>query len=63
MTFTLPTGLYAGTVTVTNGGVRRVVSFKGVVLQRQNYGTGFFLGTNQTGHAFFATNVCSCTAE
>jgi hypothetical protein len=65
LTFTLtPTmGLYNGTVTVTNGGVRRVVSYKGVVLQRLNYGTGFFLGTNQTGHALFATNVCSCTAE
>jgi len=28
------------------------VSVHGIVLQKQNFGSGFFLGTNQTGRMF-----------
>jgi hypothetical protein len=29
------------------------VSFSGVLLQKQNYGSGYFLGTNQSGRVYF----------
>ena len=32
---------------------RPAVKFNGVVLQIQDFGSGFFLGTNQTGYVVF----------
>jgi len=49
MTFSLASGRMQGSVTLTNAGQRVTRSFKGAVLQRQNYGSGFLLGTNQSG--------------
>jgi len=49
MNLTLPLGLFNGTVTLTNGGVRTKLSFKGALLRPQDFGAGFFLGTNQSG--------------
>ena len=46
LTFTLPTGLFKGSVTNANP---KTISFNGVVLQKQNLGCGYFLGTNQSG--------------
>src|SRR5206468_2405491 len=45
--FVPQTGLWKGTVTEPTTG--RSFSFQGAVLQRQNSGRGFFLGTNQSG--------------
>jgi len=45
----LPTGLFAGSVKVADGGVNKTLLFKGALLQRQNLGAGFFLGTNESG--------------
>jgi hypothetical protein len=49
LTFTLPSGAFNGSATVLDGVRKRTLPFKGAVLQRQNYGAGFFLGTNQSG--------------
>jgi plastocyanin len=49
LTLTLPTGLFNGSATLTNQGVRQKLTFKGALLQRQDLGAGFFLGTNQSG--------------
>jgi hypothetical protein len=32
---------------------RKPVTFRGVILQKQNYGSGYFLGTNQSGQVYF----------
>ena len=40
-------GLFSGSVTPP--GTRKALSFKGVVLQNQNVGSGYFLGTNESG--------------
>jgi acid phosphatase len=40
-------GTFTGTVTPP--GTNRAVSFKGALLQKQNLGSGFFLGTNESG--------------
>ena len=40
-------GTFSGSVTPPGGG--KAVSFKGALLQKQNHGSGFFLGTNQSG--------------
>jgi len=37
---------------LTNAGLRVTRAFKGAVLQRQNLGSGFFLGTNQSGRVY-----------
>jgi hypothetical protein len=37
----------------TAPGATKSTSFKGVILQGQNFGAGFFLGTNQSGTVFF----------
>ncbi len=50
MTITTSTGLFKGSVADPVSG--RTISFNGVVLQKQNYGGGFFTGTNQTGRVF-----------
>jgi len=52
LTISLPTGRMEGSVTLTNAGQRVTRSFKGAVLQRQNFGSGFFLGTNQSGRVY-----------
>jgi hypothetical protein len=45
----VPTGLYSGNVKADDGGVKKTLTFKGVILQRQNLGGGFFLGTDKSG--------------
>ncbi len=47
---TTPTGLMSGSVTPP--GATKPIAFKGAVLQRQNFGGGFFTGTNQTGQVY-----------
>ncbi len=44
-------GLFSGTVTPP--GAARSISFKGALHQKQNYGGGFFLGTDQSGRVKF----------
>ncbi|HXJ76565.1 MAG TPA: hypothetical protein VNM37_27155, partial [Candidatus Dormibacteraeota bacterium] len=48
LTFTKSTGLWKGTVLDPATG--RSLLFRGVVLQGQNDGSGFFLSTNRSGH-------------
>lgn len=50
LTFTPSSGLFSGVLVSTNASGGKV-SFKGVVLQKQTNGFGFFAGTNQTGRA------------
>jgi len=40
-------GTFSGSVTPPDGG--KTISFKGALLQKQNSGSGFFLGTNASG--------------
>jgi hypothetical protein len=47
MTFTLSTGLFRGTL--LNPSNSKPISFSGVVMQNENSGSGYFLGTNQSG--------------
>ena len=47
MSFTLSSGLFSGKF--TPAGETKVVSFKGVALQKASYAAGYFLGTNQSG--------------
>jgi len=49
MTLTLPTGLFNGTATLTNQGMRQKLTFKGALLQREDLGAGFFLGPSTSG--------------
>ena len=51
LSFTLSSGLFSGTL-IETGTVKKVV-FKGAVLQSLNSGSGFFLGTNQSGRVSF----------
>jgi hypothetical protein len=48
MTFTisLPTGLFSGSVADPASG--STMTFKGALLQKQNGGSGYLLGTNQS---------------
>jgi len=50
VTVTTSTGLFKGTV--INPADGKPVSFNGVLLQKQNFGGGFFTGFNQTGRVF-----------
>jgi hypothetical protein len=50
MAISTATGSFKGTVADPAGG--KSISFTGVVLQKQNFGGGFFVGTNQTGRVF-----------
>ena len=52
LTFTLATGSFSGSVAVP--GTTRRLSFNGVVLQKQNLGKGFFLGTSEGGEVRFS---------
>jgi hypothetical protein len=45
-------GLFSGSVTPP--GATRSVSFRGALHQKQNYGSGFFLGADQSGRVRFA---------
>jgi hypothetical protein len=47
LNFTLPTGLFTGSVTPAN--TTRIIPFKGAVLQKANNASGYFLGTNSSG--------------
>ena len=47
LTFTKSSGLFSGSVTPP--GSTRAILFKGVVLQNDNSGAGYFLGTNSMG--------------
>jgi hypothetical protein len=52
LTITTSTGLFKGSVVnPATGG--KPIAINGVLLQKQNFGGGFFLGTNQTGRVFF----------
>jgi hypothetical protein len=48
---TTSTGLFKGSA--VNPATGKASAFTGVVLQKQNFGGGFFLGTNQTGRVYF----------
>jgi len=52
LTLTHKTGQFTGSVTPP--GMRKAVPFKGAILQKQGYGGGFFLGTNQSGRVYFS---------
>ena len=45
--FTLATGLFQGTC--VDEGTSQKMSFAGAVMQKANHGSGYFLGTNQSG--------------
>jgi len=51
LTFTGRSGQFTGLFTGTfmEKGTTKKVTFQGAVLQKPNYGSGFFLGTNQSG--------------
>jgi hypothetical protein len=51
LTVTTTTGLFKGSV--VNPITGKAVAINGVVLQQQNFGGGFFLGTNQSGRVYF----------
>jgi photosystem II stability/assembly factor-like uncharacterized protein len=44
-------GQFSGSATIP--GTKQTVSFAGVILQKLNLGTGYFLGTNQSGRVSF----------
>jgi hypothetical protein len=50
VTVSTSTGSIKGSVANPAGG--KPISFTGVVLQQQGFGSGFFVGTNQTGRVF-----------
>jgi hypothetical protein len=50
MSITTSSGLFKGSIANPAGGA--AISFTGVVLQKQNFGGGFFLGTDQSGRVF-----------
>lgn len=52
LTLTTSTGLFK--VTVVNPATGKSVTGNGVILQKQNSASGFFLGTNQVGLVFWA---------
>jgi subtilase family protein len=51
LTITTTSGLFKGNV--VNPATGKAISFNGVLLQKQDFGSGSFLGTNQTGRVFF----------
>jgi len=50
MTVSTSSGSFKGSVIDPASG--KSISFTGVVLQKQNFGGGFFTGTNQIGRVF-----------
>ena len=53
LNFTFSAGLFKGTY--REDGTNRKTTFNGAVLQKANYGSGHFLGTNQSGRMVFGT--------
>ncbi len=51
LSLTTKSGLFKGSATAP--GAAKAIPFSGVVLQKQNAGFGYFLGTNQSGEVFF----------
>lgn len=51
LVITSSSGLFKGSV--VNPTTRKPIVVNGVVLQKQNFGSGVFLGTNQTGRVYF----------
>jgi len=51
LTLVPSSGLFRGTVTMP--GTNKTFTFTGVLLQKQTNGSGFFLGTNQSGRVHF----------
>jgi hypothetical protein len=51
LAFSLSSGLFSGSFMPTNQ--TKAVSFKGAVMQKANYGAGYFVGTNLSGRASF----------
>jgi hypothetical protein len=51
LAITLSTGLFRGNA--PSLAVGKTIPFRGVLLQKQNRGAGFFLGTNQSGKVYF----------
>ncbi|HEY0722622.1 MAG TPA: hypothetical protein VGD41_01235, partial [Pyrinomonadaceae bacterium] len=47
MRVTVPKGLFTGILSPIDGSAP--IPFKGALLQKAGYGSGFFLGTNQSG--------------
>ena len=47
VTFSKSSGTFSGSATPPGGG--KSISFRGALLQKQNLGSGFFLGTNASG--------------
>jgi hypothetical protein len=52
LALSLVTGEFTGTVAIPDSA--RLATFRGAVLQKQNQGAGYFLGTNQSGRVTFA---------
>ena len=52
VTITSASGLFRGSIAVPGTG--KTLSFTGVVLQKQNIGSGHFLGTNQSGRVLLS---------
>jgi hypothetical protein len=52
LSFSLSTGLISGSATDPSSG--KALSFKGVVLEKQNAGFGFLLGTNLSSRVVLA---------
>ena len=52
LTLSQRTGQFSGIFTPP--GKKRPVPFKGAILQKQGYGGGFFLGTNESGRVYFS---------
>jgi len=51
LAITTASGLFKGTF--MDPVSRKSVAFNGVLLQKQDYGSGYFLGTNQSGRVYF----------
>jgi hypothetical protein len=54
LTLGVPAGTFVGSF--LNPDTHRPSPIKGVLLQKQNAGGGFFLGTNQSGAAYFGAS-------
>jgi len=52
LTFVPTSGQFSGSVVPP--GATKPVLFKGALLQKQGYGGGYFLGTNESGRVYFA---------
>jgi hypothetical protein len=55
LTFTLSSGLFRGNV--VDSGTGKLILFNGVVLQKSNLGSGYFLDAGQSGWVSFGPNI------